>query len=268
VSTRIIVILAAGAAVLAAAAIAFVALRPDPPAPGVAVEAPVAAPEPTPPARPDPARPGSPVAPPRPRETAPPVEAAPTTGTLRIESDVPGTSVFIDRKFLGTTPLTVPGLAPGTYALVLSPEGFESHAATVEVRAGEQDYRHRFKILRLDERVDVVHKHGMGSCRGTLIATPQGLRYRTDHESDGFMVPLTDLEVFSVDYLKNNLQVKVRGGRTYNFEDPDGNADRIFVFHREVQEAITRMRDWRFQISDGIEDGGLGMAIGSLRIAD
>ena len=33
-------------------------------------------------------------------------EAAPTVGTLRIETDVPGAQVFLDRQFVGTAPVT------------------------------------------------------------------------------------------------------------------------------------------------------------------
>jgi hypothetical protein len=242
VPARVFVILAAGAVVLAAAVTAFYTLQPD-----LAVEQAASdAPAPAPPT-PDPAPPPSPAAPraaaadPAPVRETPVERATPRTGTLRITSDVPQTSVFINRKFLGTAPVTASGLEPGSYTLTLAPQGFESHSDTVEVEAGEQDYSHSFKVIRLDQRVEVVHKHGMGSCRGTLIATPNGLTYRTDHDEDGFTVPLTGIEVFTVDYLKNNLQVTIRGGRTYNFEDPGGKADRIFVFHREVQEVRQRL---------------------------
>jgi hypothetical protein len=95
----------------------------------------------------------------------------------------------------------------------------------------------RFKEVRLDAALDVVHKHGMGSCRGRLVATPQGLRYQTTNKGDAFSTPLTSLEVFEVDYLKKNLRIKPKGGKTYNFTDPEENADRLFVFHRDVDKA-------------------------------
>ena len=240
---RVVVILAAGALVIAAAAAAVLMLRPEPAGERPAIDAPA---EPrtasTPPSTPAPARPAPPDRTPARAPSPAPIEKAPTTGTLRVESDVPDTSVFIDRKYLGTAPVTASGLAPGTYALRLVPGGgFDAHAATIEVRPGEQDYAHSFRTIRLDARVEVVHKHGLGSCRGTLIATPQGLTYRTDHEDDGFAAALTRIDVFAVDYLQNKLQVQVRGGRTYNFEDPDGNADRIFVFHRDVEKVRQRL---------------------------
>ena len=50
-----------------------------------------------------------------------------------------------------------------------------------------------------------------------------------------------ELEEFSMDYLEHNRRLKVRGGRTYNFTDEEPNADKLFVFHREVEEARTRL---------------------------
>jgi len=44
-----------------------------------------------------------------------------------------------------------------------------------------------------------------------------------------------------VDYLKKNLLVKLHGGKTYNFTDPAGNADKLFVFQRDVEKARVRL---------------------------
>ena len=87
----------------------------------------------------------------------------------------------------------------------------------------------------------MIHKHGIGSCRGTLIATPQGLRYDTTNKGDAFLVPLTNLEVFDVNYLEKNLRVKIRSGKQFDFTDPAGNADNLFVFHRDVDRARHRL---------------------------
>ena len=40
-----------------------------------------------------------------------------------------------------------------------------------------------------------------------------------------------------MDYLAKNLRVKLPKGRQFNFTDPEGNADRLFVFHRDVDKA-------------------------------
>jgi len=50
-----------------------------------------------------------------------------------------------------------------------------------------------------------------------------------------------DVDIFVVDYLKKSLRVKKRGGRTWNFEDPNGQADPLFVFHRDVDKARARL---------------------------
>ena len=66
----------------------------------------------------------------------------------------------------------------------------------------------RFKEVRLDERVDVVHKHGVGSCRGRLVATTAGLRYEAEKAGDSFQAPFSSLEPLQVDYLSRSLRVK------------------------------------------------------------
>jgi hypothetical protein len=208
-----------------------------PPGPAQPAEAP--APEVAPrPARPaaTPERPADPVTAP------PPAEPAPATGALRVESDVPDTSVFVDRVFLGTAPVTKTDLAPGRHTVLLSPTGYESISEVVEVTAGEERaVSVSFKAIRLDTSIAVVHKHAFGSCEGTLRATPAGLAYETTNRNDGFTVAFGNLETFDVDYLNKNLRVKIRNGKTYNFTDPDGNADRLFVFHRDVDKVRERI---------------------------
>jgi len=167
--------------------------------------------------------------------------AEPTTGTLHIDSDVPGAFVFLDRQFVGKAPVTAEAVTPGTHQLNVSAEGYEGYSQKLEVAPGPADVMVRFKEVRLHETVAVVHKHRFGSCEGKLIATTQGIRYETTHEEDQFQVPFSNLEVFEVTYLDKNLKIKVRGGRTYNFTDKNPNADALFVFHRNVEKARARI---------------------------
>ncbi|HUF48593.1 MAG TPA: PEGA domain-containing protein [Vicinamibacterales bacterium] len=241
-SGRILVISGAGVAVVAAIGLLVLVVgRTAPPEPvadaPAATATPPAGAEPVP--EPEPAAPRRPAA--APGEPAPPVPVAPTTGTLRIVSDVPDTSVFIDRRFLGAAPVMAADLAPGTYTLLLSATGYEAISETVEVAPGEREISVSFREIRLEASVVVVHKHRLGSCRGTLSATPKGLVYTTDTRDHAFSVSLTGVETFEVDYLQNNLRVKIRGGQTFNFEDPDADRDRLFVFHRDVDKARQRL---------------------------
>ena len=48
---------------------------------------------------------------------------------------------------------------------------------------------------------------------------------------------------YIVDYLKKNLQVKQKGGKTWNFTDKNDNADALFVFHREVEAARKKLAE-------------------------
>lgn len=157
-------------------------------------------------------------------------------GSISVESSPAGAMVFLDRNFKGNTPVTIEELPPDRYRLMVSAEGFEVHNQEVEVGREPVPVRVVFEAAAatLDARVEVVHKHRFGSCAGTLLATPTGFEYRTDHK-DAFELPFDRVERFELDYLEDNLRLKVRRGRTYNFETPDGNVDPLFVFHREVE---------------------------------
>jgi hypothetical protein len=89
--------------------------------------------------------------------------------------------------------------------------------------------------------LDVVHKHTIGSCRGRLSATPAGLRYAASSGDDSFDVPLGSVERLDADYLKKQLTVKLRGGRTYNFTEAGGNADALVRFQQSVAKAQSRL---------------------------
>jgi len=158
---------------------------------------------------------------------------------LSVTADVPGAQVFLDRKFVGEAPLVIPEVAPGPHRLNVSAEGYEGYAEEIRIGPGQNEIQVRFKEVRLDESLAVKHKHGVGSCQGQLRATPQGLRYETDHEKDGFTVPFSTLEALEVDYMSKNLRVKVRGGRKYNFTAE--NADDLLTFQQAVEAARKRL---------------------------
>jgi hypothetical protein len=174
---------------------------------------------------------------PAPAEAPPPADLV----TLRIDSDVAGAQVFIDRRFIGAAPVSTTDVKPGTHQINVSAPGYDQYAQSIDLAPGSHDVTVKFKEVRLDAKADVIHKHGIGSCRGTLVATPQGLRYETTNKGDAFAVPLVNLEVFEVDYLEKNLKVKIKGGKQYNFTDPMGNADTLFVFQRDVDKARQRL---------------------------
>ncbi len=242
-------LIAAAVAFIVAGAVVFMTRESPEPSPPAETRA--AAPAPAPAARKVEPAPAPVAAPAAPRKTAPRaapaptpiVEAAPTLATLTLESDIPGASVFIDRQFVGNTPLTLDKLEPGTKRLQLTATGFDSVQKTVDLVAGPNALTVRIKEVSLKAKVPVVHKHGMGSCNGTLSATVDGLKYETDNKGDAFTLTYAQAEQFAVDYLKKNLQVKQKGGKTWNFTDKNDNADALFVFHREVEAARKKLAE-------------------------
>ena len=176
-----------------------------------------------------------------PKPVEPAAPEAPTLASLRLVSDVPGASVFIDRAFVGNTPLTLVNLEPGTKRVQLTATGFDSVQKTIELAPGSNTITIRIKEVTLDARTPVVHKHGIGSCEGTLTASLEGLQYLTSNKGDAFTLPYAQIETFTVDYLQKNLRVKQRGGKTWNFTNKAENADPLFVFHRDVEAARKKL---------------------------
>jgi hypothetical protein len=176
---------------------------------------------------------------------APPPEAAaaPTLASLTLETDVPGASVFIDRQFVGNTPLSLDKLQPGSKRVQITATGFDSVQKTIDLNPGPNAVTIRVKEVSLSARTSVVHKHGMGSCEGQLSASLDGLRYDTSNKGDAFALPYAQVETFVVDYLQKNLRVKQKGGKTWNFTDKNDNADALFVFHRDVEAARKKLAE-------------------------
>ena len=244
------IIFAVFAVLLLVSGVAFYLFsRPAPAAvrtPVATAPSPVVVPRPAPaPAPAEAPRPARRAAAPAPEAAPPPpVDApapAPDLVTLHVDSDVRGAQVFVDRQFIGAAPLTTTDVKPGSHQINVSAPGYDQYAQSIDITPGPRDLMIRFKEVKLDAKAEVVHKHGIGSCRGTLVATAQGLRYDTTNKGDAFMVPLANLEVFQVDYLEKNLKVKIKGGKQYNFTDPVGNADNLFVFQRDVDKARQRL---------------------------
>jgi hypothetical protein len=201
------------------------------------------------PARPSPG--ATPAAPARktprkaePVASAPAPTATPNLATLVVETDVPGASVFVNRQYVGTTPLRLDRLEPGTKQLKLTADGYDGIERAVDLVAGENPLTLRFREVRLDKRIAVSHKHGMGGCDGTLVATVDGLAYESANKNDAFTLPYAQVDSLTVDYLEKNLRVKQKGGKTWNFTDKNAaNADALFVFHRDVEAARKKLAD-------------------------
>ena len=147
----------------------------------------------------------------------------------------------MDRVYKGKAPLVLTDVAPGPHRINVSAEGYDGYAETVEVTGESQTVSVRFKPVRLAASLEVVHKHGIGSCRGRLSATAAGLRYAATKGDDGFDVPLASVERLEADDLKKQLTVKLRGGRTYNFTEPGGSADALVSFQQAVSKAQSRL---------------------------
>jgi hypothetical protein len=69
----------------------------------------------------------------------------------------------------------------------------------------------------------------------------RGLRYQTANRDDAWTLTFGDLEKFALDYQSKTLQIRQRGGRTWNFTTRASNADPLLVFQRQVDHARSRL---------------------------
>ena len=123
----------------------------------------------------------------------------------------------------------------------VSAAGYENQSNTVDVRGGTTAVMIRFKVVRLNEAIPVIHKHTIGSCDGRLVADLQGLHYETANTEHAVSIPFPEVRSFEVDYLKKNLRVTRKDGKQFNFTDRNANADALFVFHKKVEAARTKL---------------------------
>ena len=156
---------------------------------------------------------------------------------LRVSSDVPGSTVFLNRNYKGATPLVIEDLGPGEHQLTVSADGYEIYAT--RIRMGDNNQELKVSLAKKGESLDVaatvVHKHRFGKCEGRLVADQRGIRFETNHK-DAFTVEFSSIENFEFDYLKRHMNLKVRRGKNYNFTAPDEDADPLFLFHKQVTE--------------------------------
>lgn len=64
--------------------------------------------------------------------------AAARTGSLVVESRPVGATVYLDDRQIGVTPLSMPGLEPGTYRIRLELSGFAPWVTAAQVRPGDR----------------------------------------------------------------------------------------------------------------------------------
>jgi len=92
---------------------------------------------------------------------------------------------------------------------------------------------------RIDAAIPVIHKHRLGSCHGTLRVTPFGLAYSTPFGNDAFRVSFAEVEQLELNREGDNLRLRQRGGRTWNF-GPRGDRQKtasLTAFYGQIERA-------------------------------
>ena len=153
---------------------------------------------------------GAACGPPR-RADRPPARPAPATPAppareFRVTTDVPGAYVFLDRKFLGTTPFVSRDVAPGRYQLNVQVEGRPPVVRTVEVLADSTHRPWTSRCLRPPGRPRPGRRstRRWRSCTSTAWARVKarcgppgtGCATRRAHK-DAFSLPYASVETFT-----------------------------------------------------------------------
>lgn len=67
----------------------------------------------------------------------PTVTGSTTTAAITLDSTPSGATVSLNNEFRGYTPLTIPGLVPGSYSVLVSHDGYMAGQTTLTVAAGD-----------------------------------------------------------------------------------------------------------------------------------
>ena len=162
---------------------------------------------------------------------------------LRVTSDVAGAFVFVDRKFLGKTPLETDDVQAGSHRLQVSAEGYDGVSQSIEVARRRSD-----RCLGVAED----SRRSTRACRSCTSTASDRARARSSPTCAGFATrrrtgttpgrcPSVTSRSLCLDYQGKTLQIKQRGGRTWNFTTRTSNADPLLVFQREVDHARSRL---------------------------
>jgi hypothetical protein len=167
---------------------------------------------------------------------------AAATATLRVEANVSGAKVSLDGEERGTTPVELSNVKPGRHELAVSAEGYETRTETIEVEGGKRDIKIDLvspPVATLNEAVAVKHKHRIGSCDGVLRVSADKLEYDSS-DKHAFSIALSELERFTLD--KETLNLRVRDGKTYNFNERNENHQALASFHERVAPSLEGIR--------------------------
>jgi PKD repeat protein len=72
-------------------------------------------------------------------DSLPATQAPSGTGSLTVQSTPTGANVYLDGEKMGTTPVRVPGVAPGTHRLLLTLQGYNDISQPVEIAGGTEN---------------------------------------------------------------------------------------------------------------------------------
>src|SRR3990172_9185019 len=121
-------------------------------------------------------------------------------GTIRVRADVAGAKVSLDGKAMGEAPLTIGPLAPGTYRVTLTKDGYEAFVQDVQITAAASARvsailkRIETPLPALPITLRAAHMHLAGVCIGELVLTGEDISYKAENHVDEFRLPIAQMK--------------------------------------------------------------------------
>jgi len=129
------------------------------------------------------------------------LDPAPPPGSLRVTSDPPGATAYLDGIDLGETPLTIAKVTPGNRRIRVSMSGFTSMTRKIEVISGEETAVEmalggQLRILSIPSEAQVFIDEeyaGITPLRtGRIPAGPRQIRVARNKYKDGFSAVMVE----------------------------------------------------------------------------
>jgi hypothetical protein len=154
-----------------------------------------------------------------------------STATLRIKTDTTDVEVWLNGESMGRTPLTLRDLTTGKHRISLLKDGYEDHLEDVVVSPGKPNSLfvvmkpRNIKLPDLPVTFKVIHRHVVGSCRGTLMVSADALDYKAENDADKFHIPIATMK--SVARSIGPFMARIQNMQQFDAPSTEGLAFRI-----------------------------------------
>ncbi len=165
-------------------------------------------------------------------------------GTLNLTSSPSGSEVYFDNQYHGTTPVTIPGVGPGSHTLEYRHSGYKSWSTTITVTPGSSNY---YAALAPQTNVPVPEETGQ-----TITGVPTTGRATVTVQAGKKTMVIGDSNIFSgTAYGTNSVLLTLYGPGIYK------NGVSL------VQQNVNELGNWNYVWNPGssVKSGSYTMIV-------